>query len=335
MSNQVQPDNRTRLLVSIVNYRVPNLTIDCLHSLVSEVQALPGTKVVVVDNNSGDDSVKQISAAIKKNGWEDWASLIQSKQNGGYSFGNNLAIRPTLRFTHPPSYFMILNPDTQVRTNAFKALLDFMEQHLDVGIAGCSFETVDGEPKKLAFRFPSVLSELDSSLRLGIVTKLLSNWVVPRTMGDEACQVDWVPGTAMLVRRQVFESVGLMDEEYFLFYEETDLCLRAKRAGWSCWYVPQSRIMNIGGQSRKKDNSSHSKRRPQYWFESRRRYFLNNHGLLYAVLADAAWILGFVLLKWRWGIQNKSDTDPPKLFNDFLRNSVFFKGGVLRPIKTK
>jgi hypothetical protein len=332
MSDGVQLNSLTRLLVVIVNYRTPNFTIDCLHSLVSEVQALPSTKVVVVDNDSGDRSVEQISAAIDKNGWGDWVSLLSSDHNGGYAFGNNLVIRPALQSPNPPSYFLVLNPDTQVRPNALKRLVDFIDRHPDVGIAGSSFETIDGKLWPIAFRFPTVLSELDSGLRLGVITKLLSNWVITRTMTDKECQVDWVCGGSMLIRREVFESVGLMDEAYFLNYEETDFCLQARRAGWSCWYVPQSRVMHIGGQSQKMASSSASKRLPQYWFESRRRYFVKNHGLLYAALADAVWIFGFALWRMRRVIQRKPDNDPPKLLSDFLMNSVFLKS-IIRFIK--
>ena len=312
------------LLVVIVNYRVPNLTIDCLNSLASEVQALSGTKVIVVDNDSNDQSVEQIQAAIEQNGWENWASVIPSNHNGGYSFGNNFAIRPALKDSQPPSYFFILNPDTQLRDGALKTLVNFMENNPNVGITGPSIEINQGKLWSKTYRFPSLLSEFDSGLRLGIVSKILSNWVIARQMTNEQSQVDWLPGTAMMVRREVFESVGLMDEGYFLFYEETDLCLQAQKAGWSSWYVPQARIMDLGGQSRKKADSSDSKRKPQYWFESRRRYFLKNHGWLYAALADVMRSFGFILWRIRRLIQGKPDQDPPMFLWDFIRNSVLF-----------
>ena len=326
MSSKIQ-SNSTPVLVVIVNYRIPILTIDCLRSLVSEVQSLPGTHVAVVDNDSGDRSVEQIGTAIETEGWGDWVSLIPSGRNGGYAFGNNVAILPALESPNPPPYFLLLNPDTQVRPGAIKALVDFMEKHPDIGIAGSSFEEADGTPWPIAFRFPTVLSELDHGLRLGVVTKLLSNWIVARTMTDEEAQVDWLPGASMLIRRQVFESVGLMDEGYFLYYEETDFCLQARRAGWPCWYVPQSRVMHIAGQSTGvTDRKTSPKRLPQYLFDSRRRYFVKNHGLLYAALADAVLIFSFALWRMRRSIQRKPDTDPPKLLQDFLRNSVFLKG---------
>ncbi len=327
MSSKIQFKHPSSLLVVIVNYRTASLTINCLRSLVSERLSLPGMQVVVVDNASGDDSVEQISAAIESEGWGEWALLLPSEHNGGFAFGNNFAIRPALQSSNPPPYFFLLNPDTEVRSGALKALVDFMEQHPDVGIAGSSLEGADGKLWPIAFRFPTVLSELDSGLRLGIVSKLLSNWVVARTMNNEESQVDWLPGASMMIRRQVFESVGLMDEEYFLYYEETDYCLQAKRAGWSCWYVPQSRVMHIAGQSTGVTGKNvESKCRPQYWFNSRKRYFVKNHGLLYAVIADFVWILGFTVWKVRQVIQRKPDLDPPNYLWDFIHNSVLFKG---------
>lgn len=328
MSDLMGLNSLTSLLVVIVNYRTPKLTIDCLRSLVGEVQSLPGTRVVVVDNASGDDSVECIGAAIEAEGWSNWVSLLPSAHNGGYAFGNNAAIRPALRSANPPPYFLLLNPDTQVRPNALKVLVDFMEQHSEVGLAGSSFESHQGVVWPIAFRFPTVLSELDSGLRLGLVSKFLSQWVVARTMTNEPCQVDWVCGASLIIRREVFESAGLLDEEYFLYYEETDFCLQANRAGWPCWYVPQSRVMHIGGQSSGVTGLGPPKRRPQYWFDSRRRYFVKNHGLLYATLADAAWIFGCLLWRLRQMIQYKPDSDPPQLLRDFIRNSVFFKGSL-------
>lgn len=133
----------------------------------------------------------------------------------------------------------------------------------------------------------------------------------------------------MMVRREVFESVGLMDEGYFLYYEETDFCLQAKRAGWSCWHVPQSRVMHILGQSTGVTATNQQpKRLPQYWFDSRRRYFLKNHGWLYAAMVDVSWLVGFSLWRARRILQRKPDADPPELLGDSIRNSVFLKRGI-------
>jgi len=327
MSDATVPDSLTRLLVVILNYRTANLTIDCLHSLVGEVQSLPGTRVVVADNASGDRSVEQIGEAISTENWSNWVSLLPLDHNGGYAFGNNAAIRLALQSTNPPLYFLLLNPDTIVRPGALEALVDFMDQNPQVGIAGSRLEDPDGTPQCSAFRFHTILSELDSSLRLGIVSKLLKKWVVWSPIPEESCPTNWVAGASMIVRRELFETVGLLDEEYFMYYEEMDFCLQAKKAGWSCWYVPQSRVVHLVGQSSGvTDTKRPPKRLPQYWFDSRRRYFLKNYGLLYTSLADAFWTSGFILWTVRRVIQGIPDSDPPKLLRDFLRNSVFLKG---------
>jgi len=327
MSAEVIESNQsTRLLIVMVNYRTAPLAIECLRSLQAEVKELPGTQVAIVDNHSGDNSVAVLEQAIATEGWADWVTLLPSEVNGGYAYGNNFAIRPALKSPHPPDYVLLLNPDTQVRPGALKTLVDFMAQHPQVGIAGSSFEEADGQPWDVAFRFPSIPSELDSAMQLGVLTKLLSPWVLVMPMTDQPAEVGWLPGASLIIRRQVFDSVGLMDEEYFLYYEEMDFCLQANRAGWSCWYVPQSRVMHIAGQSTGVTaRNQRPKRRPQYWFDSRRRYFLKNHGWLYAATVDIVWAIGFSLWRVRRAIQNKPDTDPPNFLLDSIRNSVIFK----------
>jgi N-acetylglucosaminyl-diphospho-decaprenol L-rhamnosyltransferase len=313
------------VLVVVVNYRTGGLTVECLRSLAAEVAACPGTQVTVVDNCSGDGSADLIAAAIEREGWSAWATLVRAPVNGGFSYGNNFAVRRALASAHPPDGYWLLNPDTQARPGALRALTDFLDQHPWVGIVGSSLENADGSRWPHAFRFPSLQSELISGLRLKAVAALLKKHVVMMTMGDTAEQVDWLPGASMMVRREVFESVGLLDEGYFLYYEETDFCLAARRASWECWYVPQSRVMHHAGQSTGVTGERGlGNRRPQYWFESRRRYFVKNHGWFYAALTDFAWALSFLTLALRSKIQRKPATHPPHYLRDFLRNSAMF-----------
>ncbi|PZV08449.1 MAG: glycosyl transferase family 2, partial [Leptolyngbya sp.] len=97
MPPELQLEDKTRLLIVTVNYRTGSLVVDSLRSLKDEIQSVPGTKVAVIDNNSGDDSVEKIGTAIATEGWQDWATLLPSKLNGGYAYGNNYAIRPALK----------------------------------------------------------------------------------------------------------------------------------------------------------------------------------------------------------------------------------------------
>ncbi|MEO0948540.1 MAG: glycosyltransferase family 2 protein [Cyanobacteria bacterium J06641_5] len=323
-----------RILVVIVNYRSATLSIESLRSLAAEVEGLPGLRAVVVENDSGDDSLEVLQQAVQSEGWGSWAEILPSDRNGGYAYGNNFAIRPALASTEPPDYVHLLNPDTLVRPGAVQALVKFLEERPDVGIAGSSFENADGSLWPIAFRFPSLLSELDRGLQLGVVTKLLQNWVVPRTMEQKEAQVDWMPGASMMIRRAVFEKIGLMDDDYFLYFEETDFFLQARRAGWTAWYVPKSRVMHIRGQSTGVTQlSEQPKRLPDYWFESRQRYFVKNYGLFYTGLTDIVWMVAYALWRVRRVIQRKPDKDPPFMLADFFRNSVLQKRVVKRAEK--
>jgi GT2 family glycosyltransferase len=316
----IQPE----LLIVIVNYRTAELTIDCLRSLSEEVAAVPKTHVVVVDNQSGDNSVEAIAQAIDSHGWS-WASLMPSHQNGGFAAGNNLAIYPALTSERPPRYFLLLNPDTVVRPGAVQALVEFMDAHPIVGIAGSRLEDPDGTPQRSAFRFPSLWSELDSGLRWGVVSRLLQAWTVAPPVPDQAEPADWVAGASMIVRREVFEQAGLMDDGYFMYYEEVDFCLQAQEIGWDCWYVPASRVVHLVGQSSGVTvTKQRPKRRPTYWFESRQRYFLKNYGWMYAAFADVFWMTGYAIWQWRSRLQGKPVVDPPYLLNDFCRTSILW-----------
>jgi N-acetylglucosaminyl-diphospho-decaprenol L-rhamnosyltransferase len=313
----VKTASPVRLLISIVNYRTSDLVIDCLRSLAAEAEAI-GARAVVVDNASGDSSDERIERAIAENGWSDWVALVRSDTNGGFASGNNAAIRPALESEQPPRYVLLLNSDTIVYPGALLALVAFMDARPDVGIAGSRLEDPDGTRQHSRYRFPSVWSELDSGLKLGLVSRVLRDHVIAAPWLEGPHRVDWVAGASMIVRREVFDDVGLMDAEYFLYFEEADFCLNARRAGWPCWYVPASRVTHLVGRSTGV-TCTPPRRRPRYWFESRRRYFVKNHGRLYALLADAAWFAGFVSWRVRRVVQRKPDTDPPHMLLDFVR----------------
>ena len=312
-----------RVRVVIVNFRTGGHVVACLRTLAPEVAALGHVEAVVVDNCSEDDSVEVIGRAIEREGWQAWAQVVAAPVNGGFSYGNNFAVRPALAGPAAPEYFWLLNPDTELRPRALRELLAFTEARPQVGITGSSFEIATGELWPHAFRFPSIWSEIASALRLRFVGRLLSRHVGLLTMGDQPERVDWLPGASLLVRRAVFEQVGLMDEGYFLYFEETDFCLAAARAGWQCWYVPASRVMHIAGQSTGITTpGAVPGRRPGYWFESRRRYWIKHHGWLYAATTDLAWIVCHSLWQVRRVMQRKPRTDPPYLLLDFMRNSA-------------
>jgi N-acetylglucosaminyl-diphospho-decaprenol L-rhamnosyltransferase len=312
------------VLISIVNYRTAALAVECLRSLQADVLARGRTHVVVVDNASGDDSVARIQAAIEHEGWGTWARVVASPRNGGFAAGNNDAVRAARAAGIAFDLVWLINPDARVRPGALARLCTFMAEHPRAGIAGGSMENGQGERWPLAFRFPSALGEFEAGMHLGLVSRLLARHAVGRVMGDEACRADWICGANFMIRAVTIEQIGLMDEGYFLYYEETDYCREAHKAGWECWYVPDARVLHIAGQSTGVTAADGFTRRiPAYWFESRRRYYVKQHGRVYAALVDAAWLASHGLWRLRCLLSGKQRQDPPYLFRDFVAHSVW------------
>ncbi|MGO9599612.1 MAG: glycosyltransferase family 2 protein [Isosphaeraceae bacterium] len=321
-----------KLLVVVLCYRVPDLTIDCLRSLDREIHRLPGTKVAVCENGTGGDAPHRLRNAIDTEGWNSWCELTVVYPNRGFCGGNNLIIRPALESDDPPEYVLLLNADTIVLEHALETLVNFMDSHPEVGIAGSQFLSPEGQIQSSPFRFMGVFSELDQGLKLGVVSKLLAPWGTSPPTPASACQADWVSGASMILRRSMLEQIGLLDEGLYTYFDDIDICLRAKRAGWMTWYVPESRIIHLEGASTGV-GSRIAKRRPDYWFQARRRFLLKGYGAFYTMLTDAAFIFGYAIWRLRRWIQRKADTDPPHMLLDSIRHSVFFTGFRLRDVE--
>lgn len=300
--------------IVIVNYRTAKLVIDCLRSLSTQVADLGSGRVVVVDNDSGDGSAGKLFSAIEHEGWSDWVSIIPLDRNGGFAFGNNAGIRVALSAANHVDYVMLLNPDTVVRPGAVRSLVGFMNTHPSVGIAGSLLENAEGGVECSAHRKHSPLSELDSGARLGLLSRLLSRYSVSPPPRGQAHPCDWVSGASMIVRRAVLEQIGLIDEGYFLYFEEADFCWRAKGAGWEIWYVPESRVMHLEGASTGIRDSA--KRRARYWYDSRRRFFVKHYGVIGLATADILWTLGRTTLLFRrlFGLGGGSGGEDPAWF---------------------
>lgn len=316
--------------VVIVNYKSAALTLRALESLETERRE-PSLRLraYVVENASGDEEVLQREVPGR---FGAFTTLILSPRNGGFGAGNNLAIRAAYEQGDPPDYVLCLNPDTEVRPGGVRELVRFMEEHPKAGIAGSRFEHADGSEWPIAFRFPTPLAELEAGCVLGIVSRLLRNHAVAREMGPDPERVDWLPGASMMLRGEMLERIGGFDESYFLYFEETDLCLRAREAGYETWHVPQSRVMHIRGQSTGVTALDGKPRRlPRYWFESRRRYYLKNHGLAYAAMADLAFFGGGAVGVIKRALKGEANT--PYMLRDLVRESVLWpkNRGALAP----
>jgi GT2 family glycosyltransferase len=143
---------------------------------------------------------------------------------------------------------------------------------------------------------------------------------IPR---DNVHKTDWVNGASMIIRRDVIEAIGLMDDQFFLYFEETDFCLRAREAGWPTWFVPASRVVHLEGQSTGATGTiARARRMPQYWFDSRRHYFRKHHGAGYEFLANLVFVASYSLWRVRKWLQVKDQQDPPHYLRDFIKSTM-------------
>jgi N-acetylglucosaminyl-diphospho-decaprenol L-rhamnosyltransferase len=316
-----------KLLAVIVNYKTARMTADAIAALVPELRAIPASRAIVVDNDSGDGSYEELLATVHARGWSELVEVVRSDRNGGFGYGNNYGIRPALASEDPPDYVYILNSDAFPEPGSVRRLIAFLEAHPGAGIAGSYIHGPDGTPHETAFRFPTWISEFEAPLGIGWFSDRLRRWVVAMPVPKQGQQVDWLAGASMMIRRPVLDAIGLFDEAFFLYFEETDLCRRARLAGWPTFYVPESSVAHIGSASTGMKDLK--KRTPTYYFDSRSHYFRKNHGAPYLWLANVAWVMGFCIGHVRRRLMNRPDrVHRSRVFLDFL--SYHFVPGAWR-----
>ena len=240
------------LCIVIVSWNVCHLLRDCLISVYSSPGGrwdadgcfcLGGTKVdvCVVDNASSDDSVDMVRQEFPR------VRLIVSERNLGFTGGNNLALRLCRH-----DYVMLLNPDTELVGNALAEMLAYLETHAQVGVLGPLLRYGDGRLQSSRRRFPTLMMAMMEST-------LLEQWFPENrwrrayhmrdTRDDQVQEVDWVTGSCMLVRGQILQEIGLLDEEFFMYSEELDWCRRIANAGWRIVYMPRATVIHHEGKS--------------------------------------------------------------------------------------
>ena len=175
---------RNRVVVSIVNWRTADFTIDCLKSIEPEIEKVGVSSVVVVDNNSGDGSDMKIEGAIRENSWNAWVRLHRAEGNRGFAAGNNVVINDVLEQSDRPEYVLLLNPDTIIRPGALQIIVQFMDSHPDVGIAGGRSEDPDGTPQAVCGISMDISGLKEAELELVRTSQYLRN-VMPQVAGSD------------------------------------------------------------------------------------------------------------------------------------------------------
>lgn len=281
--------------VIILNWRSAEMTLRSAEAAVAAMEGIGGV-ISLVDNDSGDGSFEAMSAEAEARGWTRNSRLrvLQSGRNGGFGFGNNAALRVPC---DPPSeYVMIVNSDAFLEGDTVRLMRDHMRDNPEIGLLGCQVVGEHGNHHTTHFQFPTAASELEDAARTGPISRLLSRHIVPLPKPDVPGPIGWAAGAALMVRTRVLDQIGGFDETFFLYFEETDLCLRAARAGWPTHYLPGARVMHIGSVSTGMRGWTLP---PDYWFASREHFFRQNHGRPYALMATLAHVAGLGVRRLR------------------------------------
>jgi GT2 family glycosyltransferase len=255
------------LSVAIASWNVRSALRDCLLSVEDELARLGAgrVEVVVVDNASSDGSPAMVAVEFP------WVSLIRNSSNAGFARATNQGIAAS-----SASLILLLNPDTVILPGALASMLRFMQGHPEAGAAGACLVNSDGSLQTSAYPTPGLLREFWRMFHLDRLWRLssypLGTWSV------EPRRVDVAQGACLLLRRQALEEVGALDEDFFMYTEEVDLCHRLGRAGWTVNWLPGAKVVHLGGQSTKQLREDMFLR----LYESKVRFFRKHQGRLAA-----------------------------------------------------
>jgi N-acetylglucosaminyl-diphospho-decaprenol L-rhamnosyltransferase len=242
--------------VVILNYNTRDVLRECLRSL-AKTRGVD-VELVVVDNASTDGSAEMVRAEFLDAAFPK-TRLLVSPMNGGFAYGNNLALREFLARPNPPCALMLLNSDTVVPPDALRQLLDFLDAHPDAGIVGPKLVLRDGSLDlacRRSFPTPQVsLYRMVGLSKLFPKSKRFGKYNLTYLDENATAPVDAVVGAAMLIRTAALQQVGVLDERFFMYGEDLDLALRLKQKGWNVYYFPRATILHY-----KRESSRRSKK---------------------------------------------------------------------------
>jgi hypothetical protein len=266
------------IAIVIVTYNSAQFIGTCIGSIHDNLKHLR-YQIFVVDNGSKDETLRIVREAYSG------VTLITNESNIGFSAANNIGIRSC-----DAKYVCLLNADTRVTEKSLNILYSFMEDNLNAGISGPMFLNNDSTFQRSIITFPTLWYEIKYHLTYNFYpfSKLFSGLLDYARVTAEQSKietptlVDAIPGACMFLRKAVLDEIGLLDEDYFLFSEENDLCFRArKHGGWDVIYVPSAKVMHYGGHSF--DKSTELKK--EYYFYLSRFRFVTKHRTKFVVLA--------------------------------------------------
>ena len=259
-----------KLSIIVVNWNTRELLINCLKSIQADQEILCQnnlfipTEIIVVDNASDDSSVKMVRSCFPE------VKVIDNQENVGFARANNQAIQ----ISHG-QYILLLNPDTEIKPGTLKTLVSFMDDNSQVGAAGAQLINSDGTLQSSCHPAPTLSREF---WRLFHLDKFYSYSSYPMETWpvDTHHKVEVVQGACLILRKDILNQVGVLDEDYFMYSEEVDLCFRIRKKGWNIYWVPLAQVVHYGGQSTQQVATRMFLR----LYEAKLIYFRKNHGFL-------------------------------------------------------
>ena len=284
---QAAPSAPPKLVVSIINYRTGPLSIACAASALAD-RGEHDVEVVLVDNASGDGSADEIATWIETLPADSPVRLVRSEVNTGFSGGHNIGIQ-----AEPADWYLLLNSDAVLRAGFFDALTEAIAANPKAGLIAPQLEGEEGEVQNSLFRFASPISELTRAAHTGVIDRLFARYRVPLGTDPDTDQIEWASFACIALNGAMVREIGLMDEGYFLYYEDSEYCLRARRAGWPIARAPGAVAVHYrGGSGPVKALQKAKKRMPAYFYASRSRFLYQAHGRAGLILANLLWHLG-------------------------------------------
>lgn len=271
-------DRKPELSIVILSWNTRDLLQRCLESLLA-ADDLISREILVVDNASSDDSAAMVREHFPA------LQLIVNACNEGYARGNNIGIAAA-----QGQFVLLLNSDTEVRSGSLDRLVDFLRQHPQHGAVGGGLLNADGSVQACCMRFPTLCVPLFFDMNLDklwpknpVMRRYFMRDYDHRTSRD----VDQPPGACLLLRREVIETVGVFDEELWLYFNDVDLCKRIKAKGWRIHYLVEAPVVHHVGMSTRR-----FERRVVEWHRNRLAYYRKHYGRL-----GAWWVR--LMVRWR------------------------------------
>lgn len=239
-------------------------------------------EVFAVDNNSTDGSAEMIKKEFPK------VKLMANSKNLGFARANNQAIRKARG-----DFILLLNPDMRVFSDTLKNMVEWMGKNKEVSVTGCHLVDEEGRTVKQVRQFPTLLDQLAITLKLPHIFPWILNKYLQKDFDySQEAKVDSIRGSFFIIREEIIEKVGLMDERYFIWFEEVDYCKRVKRAGGQIWYTPAARCLDYVGQS---FSQLPIGKKQKYFRDSMLYYFKKYHPSWQYLVLRLAWVLGMII----------------------------------------